>query len=151
MIAYWLLIAHLIGDYLLQSDWMAVDKTKASLPAAAHALTYTIPFIFITQSPLALAVICVTHFLLDRFRVARYVCWLKNFMAPKWIELEEVEYVHESNRIGYYPKKVRNHSWAECSGTGYHKDRPPWLSTWLLIIADNTIHLLINGLAVQFL
>lgn len=151
MIAYWLLIAHLIGDYLLQSDWMAVDKTKATLPAASHALTYTIPFIFLTQSPIALVVICSTHFLLDRFRVARYVCWLKNFLAPRWLSIGEKKLVVVGTRDGYIEVKSRNYPWSECSATGYHKDRPPWLSTRLLIIADNTIHLLINGLAVQFL
>jgi hypothetical protein len=35
-------------------------------------------------------------------------------------------------------------------GTGYHKDKPPWMAVWLLIIADNTLHLLCNGLALAF-
>jgi len=45
----------------------------------------------------------------------------------------------------------RNYSWAECSGTGYHQDRPVWLAVWLMIIADNTLHLICNGLALKFL
>lgn len=34
---------------------------------------------------------------------------------------------------------------------GYHKDRPAWLAVWLMIAADNTLHLAINHLALRFL
>ena len=115
------LVAHAIGDYLLQSHWMATNKTKQNLAAAIHALTYTLPFLFLTQAPLALAVICGTHFLIDRFRLARFVVWLKN---------------GATGRI---------------TATGYPDDTPAWLSVWLLIIADNIIHVLINGLALAYL
>ncbi len=33
----------------------------------------------------------------------------------------------------------------------YPPDRPPWLAVWLLIIADNVMHVLINGLALRYL
>ncbi|WP_205679869.1 DUF3307 domain-containing protein [Paenarthrobacter ureafaciens] len=36
MIVLWILLAHLIGDYLIQSDWMASEKTKRWWPAIAH-------------------------------------------------------------------------------------------------------------------
>jgi hypothetical protein len=127
------IVAHLIGDYIFQSHWMATEKTKNSVAAAVHAITYSIPFLFITQSPEALAIICGTHFLVDRFRIARYVVWLKN--GPFSIELgKEVNYLNV--------KPV--------TGTGYPEDVPAWLSVWLLIIADNTIHIFINGLAVWY-
>ncbi|AWN05894.1 hypothetical protein SEA_CRICKO_28 [Streptomyces phage CricKo] len=123
------LLAHLVGDYILQSDWMANEKTKRWFPAWAHGVTYGLPFLFVTNSPWALAVIVVTHVVIDRYRLAKYVIWAKNFIAPrKW----------------WY-------SWRECSGTGYHHSRPAWLATWLLIIADNTIHLVINVAAVRYL
>ena len=72
------ILAHLIGDYVLQSHWMAQEKTKQSFAAAVHATTYTLPFLFLTQSVAALAFILWTHFLIDRFRLARYVVWAKN-------------------------------------------------------------------------
>lgn len=121
------LVAHAVGDYVLQSDWMANEKTKQSLAALAHALTYTFPFLFLTTAPIALAIIASTHFVIDRWRVARYVVWLKNLLAPR---------------------RYR-HPWGECSATGYHKDRPPWMAVWLLIIADNVMHVIVNGLAIQ--
>ena len=73
------LIAHLFGDYFLQSDWMAAEKTKKSLAALAHALTYTLPFLLLAHSWQALVFIPGTHFVVDRWRLARYVCWIKNF------------------------------------------------------------------------
>ena len=121
------LVAHLVGDYILQSHWMATEKTKRSVAAVAHVVCYSLPFLFLTLSPAALAVIIVTHFVIDRWRLARYVVWFKNFLGPG------------------------NPSWAECSGTGYAPDVPPWLSVWLLIIVDNTMHLLCNGLAIAYL
>jgi hypothetical protein len=123
------LVAHAVGDYLIQSDWMANEKTKRSVAALAHALSYALPFLFITLSPLALAVIVGTHFAIDRWRLARFVVWAKNLPSPAAYR---------------YP-------WSECAATGYHKDRPPWLAVWLLIIADNVLHVLINGAAIRWL
>ena len=124
-----ILLAHLVGDYVIQSDWMANEKTKRWFPAWAHAVTYGLPFLLVTQSPLALAVIVMTHAVIDHYRLARHVGWAMNFLAPgsDWL------------------------TWSECSGTGYHKDRPPWMADWLMIIADNTMHLIINVAAVRYL
>ena len=44
------ILAHLVGDYILQSHWMAQNKAKQSVAAAVHAVTYTLPFAFITLS-----------------------------------------------------------------------------------------------------
>jgi|SRR5688572_17704657 len=115
------LVAHAIGDYILQSHWMATEKTKQSFAAAVHAVTYTLPFLLITQSPEALAVICGTHFVIDRWRLARIVVWIKN--GP----------------------------WKPLTATGYQDDVPAWLSVWLLIAADNIIHVVINGFALRYL
>lgn len=123
------LLTHLVGDYLIQSDWMAQNKTKRWWPAWVHALVYGLPFLFVTQSPAALAVIVGTHAVIDHYRLARYVVWAKNFLGPR--------------------SSVR--PWKECEATGYPPDMPVWLSTWLMIIVDNTIHLLINVAAVKWL
>lgn len=122
------LVSHAIGDYILQSDYMASEKTKKSTAAAIHALTYALPFLFLRPSPLALFVIVSTHFVIDRWRLARYVVWAKNWLAPwDWIK-----------------------PWWECSATGYPQDKPAWLSVWLLIIADNVMHVLVNGVALRY-
>jgi hypothetical protein len=121
------LVAHAIGDYILQSDWMATEKTKRSLAACAHVLTYFLPFLFLTRSLAALVFIAGTHFVIDRWRLARYVCWAKNWPWPG------------------HP------AWSACVNTGYPSDRPVWLATWLLIIADNIMHVVLNGIALRYL
>lgn len=120
------LLAHAVGDYVLQSDWMANGKSSKSLAALAHALTYVLPFLFITTNPLTLLVIGGTHFLIDRYRLARYLIWLRNIPWPGSV------------------------SWAECSQTGFVPGLPVHLSAWLLIIVDNIIHVAINGAAIAW-
>ena len=71
-----IILAHLVGDYLLQTHWMATEKTSRWWPAIAHGITYTIPYMFVTQSPLALLVISGTHIVIDRYRLARHLVWL---------------------------------------------------------------------------
>lgn len=122
-------LAHLIGDYILQSDWMALEKTRHWWPAIVHGATYALPYLMVTRSIPALAVIAGTHAVIDRYRLARHVCWVKNLLAPARYR---------------YP-------WAECRATGYHDDRPPWMAVWLMIVADNTMHLVINLAAVLWL
>lgn len=120
------LLCHLWGDYILQSDWMALNKTKAWLPATVHALIYSLTFLLLRPSLAAWLVIFGTHLLIDRFRLARYVVWAKNWAGP-------------------------NLSWEMCKATGYPPSRPEWMTVWLLIIADNVLHLTINSLALRYL
>lgn len=123
------LLAHLFGDYVFQSDWMANEKTKSNFAAASHALSYGLPFLYLHPSVGAFLFIVLTHFVIDRWRLARYVVYAKNFLAsPTWW-----------------------HHWSDCSATGYHKDRPAWMAVWLLIIADNALHLLCNWFALASL
>lgn len=133
------LVAHAVGDYILQSDWMATEKVKRSTAAFAHVVTYTLPFLLLSPSPAAIGFIMVTHFAIDRWRLARYVCWAKNFLAPR----------HIAHQPGPFDAVtlVRIAPWSECSATGYPPERPAWLTTWLLIICDNTLHVLCNGFA----
>lgn len=118
------LLAHAFGDYVVQSDWMAAEKVKHHGPAAAHAASYAACFLPLTRSWKALAVIGGTHFVIDRWRLAKHVCWAKNQLAPS-------EY-----RPGHTP-------------TGHSADKPDWMAVWLLIIADNTMHLTINRWALR--
>jgi hypothetical protein len=131
MIYFWSVILHLVGDYILQSHWMAVEKVNSWTPAVAHGVFYTIPFLLLTQSLPALLVICVTHIIIDHFRLAKHLIWIKNFCAPR-----------------DYPQP----SWAEAKqNSGFPENTPVWLSTWLMIITDNTVHLLINFAALTWL
>jgi len=109
-----LLIAHLVGDYLLQPDWMAQGKKKSSLVCLAHVLTYMLPFIFLflgsfkpslphyKLSWTALGLIACQHFIQDRTNFVKY------FM-----------------RI-----------------SGQEKFAKPPMAPWSIIVVDNTFHLL---------
>jgi hypothetical protein len=123
------LVAHLVGDYLIQSHWMANEKTKRSLPAAIHATSYGLPFLLLRPSPAAWLVIVGSHFVIDRWRLARHVVWVKNL-------------------VGRAPYRA---PWAASQPTGYPPDTPPWLAFWLLIVADNTLHLVCNAVALHWL
>jgi len=123
------LVVHAVGDYVLQSDWMATEKTKRTEAAVLHVLVYGLPWLMLTTSWKALAIIVGTHFVIDRWRLARHIGWVKNFIAP---------------RSGW-PKP-----WAECSATGYDPAKPQWMSVWLMIIVDQVMHVTCNALALKY-
>jgi len=68
-----LILSHFIGDYLLQNDWMALNKKKNSLICLVHVLFYMIPFLFCHISWLAFVLIAIQHFVQDR---TNFVLWL---------------------------------------------------------------------------
>lgn len=41
----WALIAHFVGDFLFQSDWMAINKSKHWDVLAIHVVCYTLAFL----------------------------------------------------------------------------------------------------------
>jgi hypothetical protein len=73
----WLLLGHLVGDWLLQNDWMARGKRTrmVTLPGAVHVAVYTaaVTVALWLSSTVATAaemlgagaVIAVTHWLID--------------------------------------------------------------------------------------
>ena len=121
------LLLHLIGDYVTQTDWMARTKTRANAAAACHAVVYTLPFLLLSPSPAALGVIAASHFLIDRYRLARLVAFAKNKVTD-W--------------------QLR---WADCSATGFPGEVPAARAFWLMILIDNTMHLSINYAALRWL
>ena len=64
--------AHLIGDYLLQNDWMASGKKKNSWICTVHIVTYMLPFLFCGFSWLQLLLIAVQHWIQDRTNIVVY-------------------------------------------------------------------------------
>jgi Protein of unknown function (DUF3307) len=88
------ILCHMVGDYILQSDWMATRKGLSWWAALVHSVIYCIPFallVWLTGGHWGgLLVVGGTHLVIDRYRLARYLCWLKNFIAPRWIETERV-------------------------------------------------------------
>jgi hypothetical protein len=133
------LLAHLVGDYILQTDAMATKKTKSWWWALFHAAAYTASFLALTRNPLRLGIIFATHAAIDRYRLARFIVAAKNWTTHRtWIR-------QQVGRCAvYYPT-----AGPFATNTGYSEDMPPWMAVWLLIIADNTLHLLINHAALS--
>lgn len=123
---YLQLLAHLLGDFVLQNGWMANNKEKSSKAALVHVLIYTFVFYWIFNGALsvgALAVIGGSHFLIDRFALAKKFVYLRECYCGDYYDF-------------------RN------SQSGFSPDTPPWLAKTLCIIIDNTAHLCINYWAI---
>lgn len=210
------LLAHLVGCFVIQSDWMANNKTKSSWPCLLHCLLYALcftplclvgkkdltperqycmsfvdkfgnetmcqpiagpksgPFIQPELPPGAInyrlyathpekhivpgyfrwlpwLVIFGSHFLIDRFQLARYLVYVKNWIGPA-VAWYEVHGIWSTSDEGIMPR----HSTAvmpplRACPTGYPPTTPVWLATILLIVADNALHLLINYTALRYL
>ena len=83
-----IILGHMIGDYLLQSDWMAINKKKKGItgliPCLVHCLIWTISvyvFGFIsTNSLLIFALLFLSHFVLDRTNFVKWYCNVTKIM-----------------------------------------------------------------------
>jgi hypothetical protein len=78
-------------------------------------MIYSIPFVLLTKSLLAILIIFSTHAIIDRYRIAAQFTKLSN--------------------------------WRFDGDNGFPGERPAWLTTWVIIIIDNTMHLTINHIA----
>lgn len=64
----WAIVAHLVADWLLQNDWMALNKTDLRHPAGwVHAAIHTLLLWLIFPGAIAL-LLGVTHLLIDTRR-----------------------------------------------------------------------------------
>lgn len=124
-----ILVCHAIGDYYLQSDWMALNKGRSWAVAILHATVYTLPFLVLTRSPLALATILSTHAVEDHFSLGRYIVFASKHLAPR----------------SQWPR------WADTDWTGSTPGRPLAITFWLYVVADNTLHLVVDALAIYWL
>ncbi len=92
MITNWLphfIVAHLIGDFLLQNADMAENKAKDTLTCLVHILYYIFPFLALglfCGAPVGLiALIVVQHFLQDRFQLhLKWMKWFGQTTPEKW-------------------------------------------------------------------
>lgn len=129
------LLCHLFADYWLQNDWMALNKKKHFWIALVHAIVYTLPFLLLTRSWLALGVICITHAIIDHTDIVCRLNQIKNWDFEKEEVSFMVEMLDEDKIIlqdGYFL-------------------RPFFIRVWLIIIQDNILHLIINYCALRWL
>jgi len=117
------LFLHLIGDYIIQNDWMALNKKlktlKGELACQIHCILYSLPFILIGSWEAVIA-IYISHYILDRTNIVSYFLALRNGVD-----------------------NIKNF--------GFSESRPFAITIWLLIITDNIFHLIFNYLALKYL
>lgn len=98
-----LLIAHLVGDYLLQIGWMAGNKTKSWMANLTHSAAYTLTIavfaaLFIKDfSPWGLLLVFVSHAIVDRRSITTW--WVTKIMtAPEsesgWLTIVVDQILH---------------------------------------------------------
>jgi hypothetical protein len=81
--------AHLVGDFLLQNNWMQ-RKSVSSLVCSVHVAAYSLPFLVLVMTGKApdwlVGVILLQHWLQDRF--ALHLAWMEGFLQTppdKWL------------------------------------------------------------------
>jgi len=72
--------AHLIGDYIIQNDWMAHNKKIKNLPCLVHVVTYMIPFVFCDLNWWQMLLIMFQHYAIDR---TKFVGWFMEIKGSK--------------------------------------------------------------------
>jgi hypothetical protein len=154
-------LAHAVGDYVLQSDEVANEKTKRTSAALLHVALYGLAFWVLTgASWKAMVFVVGSHFVIDRWRLARHVGWAKNWLgfdAMRWLlgwRTREVLVESENSygvriRVKAEEPMPRPSPWKECQGTGYPLEKPPFMAVWLMIIVDQCLHVACNALAMQ--
>ena len=95
----WLLVGHLVGDYILQTRWMAEGKASKWLPLVVHAAVYTICVYLLALADKGLSwpaagFVFLAHIVLDRRRFiqfwtsritgSREVLWLNIAVDQAW-------------------------------------------------------------------
>lgn len=68
------IIGHLVGDYLLQNDWMALHKKQSDVHCAVHCALWTLAVCVVAgwSAPAIWLVLFIAHYAQDRTNV---VAW----------------------------------------------------------------------------
>jgi hypothetical protein len=136
-----MLLGHLFGDYLLQNQWMALNKSKNTwigwLAAILHCVLYTFAvclFMWNFQPIWILAVFC-SHFFIDKFGLGEiYMKYIKGNGLRDYI----------NNVDNTYSRTWTNSSEGERIITGGFK-------AVVYTLTDNTMHLILMWGAYQLI
>lgn len=68
------LVGHLVGDYILQNDWMALNKKTSTFHCAVHCAIWAACVCLFAgwHQPWVITVLFVTHFIQDRTGIIRW-------------------------------------------------------------------------------
>ena len=81
-------VAHIVGDFILQNEWMAANKKRSSLICFVHTFVYLAPFLTCHFKWWQIVLIGIQHFAQDR---TNFVLWWlrvwKHAHQDHWKEL----------------------------------------------------------------
>jgi hypothetical protein len=127
------LLPHIIGDYVLQNDWMAQRKTTLWRAAVLHALVYGLPFVpLLALGALDVEGWCVvvgSHAVIDRLRWGRRLAGYLGVGNPSAWTVRLCARLDPGVEFTAAPA-------------------PAALALWLPIIVDNALHMTINAACV---
>jgi len=110
-IFWFLLLGHLVGDYLLQTSVMAYNKKIQFLPCFNHCVVYTLTVSIalvvcpaINTVPISLMFwIFMSHWILDRYELLDW--WFKHLNVRSWnsidAKLDDTTLVHQAVAISF--------------------------------------------------
>ena len=151
------LFAHFFGDFVIQTDWMALNKSKRSFPCLVHVLIYTACFLPITTSWKALLLIGVTHFILDRWHfILKRLIWWKNHFPKGYPQYKYCDTTGYYDDSPYNSEEVYRTDWCDIKGNEetletFGKPRHFFITIWLYVATDNLFHIFINYMAIKYL
>jgi hypothetical protein len=68
------ILAHFIGDYIVQNDWMAKGKKVNSWICIIHVIMYMLPFLFTQLTFIQFILIGLQHYAQDRSNFIKWFC-----------------------------------------------------------------------------
>jgi hypothetical protein len=123
-----ILLGHLVGDYLLQNNWMAQRKQAHLAPCLVHCVIYTISVCSFTSfSPCWLLAVLLSHFPIDRWS-----------LADKWLHL-----IKGRSLTDYFTSGHNNIPKSEKDTENNYLILRGGFTTLVYVIVDNTFHLLL--------
>lgn len=130
-----LLLGHLVGDYLLQNNWMAMNKSGSTFKCLIHCLIYTVAVCLICWIPdwRWFVIVFLSHYFIDRYS-----------LADKWLKLIKgrslTEFLNADNSSKQLTSDFFNHIILRGGFTSL-----------VYCVADNTMHLLIMYYGMKFI
>lgn len=140
-------LGHLLGDFVFQNKWMAVNKHASSFKCVVHCVIYTFCVLVCTVFRFDWAIfIFVSHFLVDRWSLADKWLTLINgrslldflLRGHKQIPLDEFAVIKMYNECAHIKDLD---TVGQCYDTNYKILRGGFTAL-VYTVVDNTFHLL---------
>ena len=111
------IIGHLVGDYLLQNDWMALNKKRNISICALHAMLWTLAVMTFAEwwSFTVFAILYCTHLIQDHTNVVTW--WMSKVGQRRFMATDDFDMINF---------KVI-----------------PGLGPWSVIVVDNVWHIVV--------